>query len=143
MLQPWEDQVDWTRFSIHVKDDDLDRLLEIVDAVPAANVTRMQAELACVWRFFSWSSLWGSLADEDGSSDAFELLMYTLRERKQFGQQRRKLSGCEPVPDGLAPPQPLCRAGTCPNGLVPEWPHGGAAALAAATGRERKAGLEG
>ena len=143
VLQPWDEQVDWTRFSIHVKDADLDRLLETVDAVPAADIARMQAELACVWRFFSWSSLWGSLAGEDGSSDAFELLMYALRERKEFGRQRRKLTGCEAVPDGLKPPRPLCLAGTCPNGLASTWPHGGAAAIAAATGRERIAELNG
>ena len=144
VTQPWEDEVDWTRFSIKVRNAELDHLLDIVDAVPAENVTRMQAEIVCgAWRFFSWSSLWGSLAGEDGSSDAFELLMYTLRERKQYGQQRRKLTGCESVPDGLKPPRPLCRAGTCPDGLAPAWPHGGAATLAAATGRERKAELKG
>jgi hypothetical protein len=143
VLQPWDAQLEWANFSIHVKDADLDRLLEIVDAVPEAEIKRMQAELACAWRFFTWSSLWGSIAGEDGSSDAFEMLMYALREHKEFGKQRRKLGSCETVPDGLKPPRPLCEAGKCPNGLAPTWPHGGAAALAAATGRERKADLEG
>jgi hypothetical protein len=128
---PFEAELEWPTFSVRVPDAQLDRIVDIVRAIPPRQVAAMQRTIACVWRFFTWSSLWGSLAGEDGSSDAFELLMYTLRERALYGRQRRKL-GCEPVPGGWAPPKALCRAGQCADGLAPKWPHGGAAAAAAA-----------
>ena len=124
--EPWADQVDWSNFSVRVYEAHVPQLLQIVDAIPEVEVARMQAGLACAWRFFSWSTMWGALGDEDGASDAFELLMHTLRERAAYSVQRRKLAPCEAVPGGRTPPRPLCRAGTCPDGLAPLWPHGGA-----------------
>ena len=124
--EPWADQVDWGNFSVRVREAHVPQLLQIVEAIPPTELARMQAGLACAWRFFSWSTLWGALGDEDGSSDAFELLMHTLRERAAYGVQRRKLAPCEAVPGGRKPPRPLCRAGACPNGLSDLWPHGGA-----------------
>jgi hypothetical protein len=131
VAQAFEAQVDWSAFSVRVPEAQLGRIVDIVRALPPADVASMQAALACVWPFFSWSGIWGALAGEDGSSDAFEVLMYTLRERALYGAQRRKL-GCEPVPGGWVPKAPLCRAGECPDGLAPQWPHGGAVAVAMA-----------
>jgi hypothetical protein len=128
---PFEAELDWPSFSVRVRDAQLEHIVDIVRAITPREVAAMQRTLACVWRFFSWSSLWGSLAGEDGSSDAFEVLMFVLRERALYGSQRRKL-GCEAVPGGWAPPAPLCRAGKCADGLSAMWPHGGAAAVAAA-----------
>ena len=130
--QAFAEQVDWSQFSVRVAEADVSRIVDTVAAVPPAAVAAMQAALACAWRFFTWTSLWGALADEDGSSDAFEVLMWTLRQRKLRAPgvaPPPKLRACDAVPDGFAAAaQPLCRAGECARGLAEHWPHGGAAA---------------
>jgi hypothetical protein len=90
----------------------------IVAAVPPERVKQLQEALATAWRFFSWSSIWGSLAGEDGSSDAFEVLMYTLRSRALLDAKPPRLKPWENVPDGRAAPSPLCVMGFCSHAGV-------------------------
>ena len=54
---PWEGVLDARAYSLRVKRDDMPRLLDILRAVPPAEVARMQAALRRVWPRFSYLSV--------------------------------------------------------------------------------------
>ncbi|KAL1530584.1 hypothetical protein AB1Y20_001484 [Prymnesium parvum] len=80
---PFDEVLDWTRFSLRVPLDELQHLPERLWSVAAdaPRLRSMQAELACVWRRLFWSSLVGSCFGEPMAGDAFDTLMLVLRRR--------------------------------------------------------------
>eukprot|EP00899_Mesostigma_viride_P016076 jgi/Mesvir1/2446/Mv21126-RA.1 len=56
MQQPFEELLDYDRFSIRIDESALPQLLDILHAVPAACYTAMQAEGQCVMTRFLWRS---------------------------------------------------------------------------------------
>jgi hypothetical protein len=88
-----------------------------------------------------WSSVHGSLGDEDGDSDVFASFMHVLRFRLDPRAAPRLADACAvPPARESAPPArghdvgagrprraPLCRLGACRDMLAAGWPAGGAA----------------
>ena len=59
----------------------------------------MQKELACVFQYFLWTSVYGAFGIEHGNRDAFEALMGTLQRRKRgIPYEEKSLCTEEPEP---------------------------------------------
>ncbi len=52
----WGHQLRWPAFSVRVAESDVDRLPEILTAIPPKKISRMQRAAAAVWRRFAWLS---------------------------------------------------------------------------------------
>jgi hypothetical protein len=128
--EPYEDIIDYSAFAVRIPQEQLPQLVDVIAAFTPEQIAAKQAALACVARHFVWSSIHGALGDEDGSDDAFEVLMYALR-RKLFAAERPEafpLLGCGTgVPGAPAPLRKVCRYQHCGSTGPRHWPHGGAA----------------
>ena len=71
----------WTDFAILVDMDDLGSLHHRLAALSAADIRRLRAGLARVWRRFLWTGLYGSYLGEGPDQDAFETLVGVFRQR--------------------------------------------------------------
>jgi hypothetical protein len=56
VVGPWGHQLRWRAFGVRVPEADVERLPEILAAIPPARVRRMQRAAAAVWRRFAWLS---------------------------------------------------------------------------------------
>ena len=56
VVGPWGHQLRWQAFSVRVREADIERLPEILLAIPPARVRQMQRMIANVWRRFAWLS---------------------------------------------------------------------------------------
>ena len=115
--------LNFSNFSLQISDHDfMHHLKERITEVTPQRVAELQAGLACVWRFFVWSSKFGAASDESGRDDAFFLMMEELR-RRLPGELPAPLP-CEGLPQIEGQPA-LCKAGPdCPTGLAENVPHG-------------------
>ena len=85
----FEEVVPWERFSVRLKFSDIERLDEILEAIPDEAVFRMRRELGCVWPRMLWlaDGLYGRPIDSSAAiraarpRDAFATLMWNLRRR--------------------------------------------------------------
>ena len=120
----WDEVLPPERYSVRLSEAEFKtRLPEALAAITPARVAELQAGLACVWRFFTWSSIWGASADESGRDDAWNMTMEVLRAR--LPGQPPVAPPCEgaPLPPGAPPP---CRVGLCTDGLATGMPFGNA-----------------
>jgi hypothetical protein len=90
VAQPFDDVLPYERFSVRVAEKDLEKLPEILRAIPMSCegvgpegrcVPRMREQLACAVRSFLWSSVFGSTFGEGGEDDAFAVTMLSLQHR--------------------------------------------------------------
>ncbi|EFJ44782.1 acetylglucosaminyltransferase [Volvox carteri f. nagariensis] len=120
VLQPFEPEIDWSRFSISVPEADIPDLPRILANVPASEVASKQKRLRCAAQHMFYSSTLGAILGEDGRYDAFETLMEILRVRKEHpdvppekyqkvDQRFRKFINCDL--DDEVNPVPLCTQG--------------------------------
>ena len=85
----FEEVLPWARFSVRLKFADIERLDEVLEAIPDEEVLRMRRVLGCVWPRMLWlaNGLYGSPLDTSSTiraarpHDAFHTLMWTLRRR--------------------------------------------------------------
>ena len=125
MRQPFDEVLDYDAFSIRLSEAQFaSNLTAALDAVSPSRVAALRAGLACVWRFFTYSSVWGAAADEGGLDDAWAMAMEVLRERLP-GQAPRPEFACEGarLPAGH---KTLCKAPLCSDGLMEHVPYGNA-----------------
>ncbi|GLI68736.1 hypothetical protein VaNZ11_013227 [Volvox africanus] len=119
VLQPFEPEIDWSKFSVSVPEKDIPDLPRILNTVPASEVASKQKRLKCAAQHMFYSSSLGAILGEDGRYDAFETLMEILRLRKEHpdvppekyqkvDEQFRKFVNCEL---GDAEQVPLCTQG--------------------------------
>ncbi|KAG2488688.1 hypothetical protein HYH03_012689 [Edaphochlamys debaryana] len=83
ILQPFEPELPWQDFSVHVPEADIPRLHTLLGAMPLERVQAMQAQLPCMAQHLYYSSSLGAVFGEDGRYDAFETLMEILRVRQE------------------------------------------------------------
>lgn len=124
VLEAFEDVFDYAAFGVRIPQAALGEMVTRLRALPPAVVAAKQAALRCVSRHFLWTSISGRLGDEgDGSQDAFETLMFSLRRRLGAQPPWPLVGACEGIPG--APPllRQLLPFG---QGRRP-WPPGGAA----------------
>lgn len=128
VAEPFEDVLDWNSFGVRVPEAQLGNLLDILRAIPPEAVRAKQAALECVAEHYVWSSIHGALGVEDGTRDAFEVLMYALR-NKLVGGSLPPIRCGAPIPGApSAPLRDLCRFhGSCGTGSRYDLPAGGAA----------------
>eukprot|EP00798_Chlamydomonas_sp_ICE-L_P024846 gene24846-10500_t len=81
VLQPFEPELDWTRFSVTVAQADIPQLHDILGAVTDEQHTAMKRNLRCAGEHLSFSSFIGGFKWEDGRYDAYETVMEILRVR--------------------------------------------------------------
>ena len=81
VLQPFEPEMRWSEFSLHVPEDDIHRMHEIIDAVTPKQLASMQERLHCAAQHLFFSTNLGGLLGEDGRYDAVETLLQILRVR--------------------------------------------------------------
>ncbi|KXZ45289.1 hypothetical protein GPECTOR_56g385 [Gonium pectorale] len=79
VFEPFEPQIDWTRFALRPKEADIPRLHELIAAITPAQYAEMQTRLRCAAQHFFYSSIVGGLFGEDGRYDAFESTLEVLR----------------------------------------------------------------
>jgi len=139
MAEPWEDVVDWPAFGVRIRTQQLPQLVDMLRSMPAEELAGRRAALACAAQHFWWSSIHGALGGEDGSTDAFETLMYALRRRLAGADapgappsdKWPKLGCGSGIPGAPAAPlRRLCgwREAACrPRGVGGQLPAGGAA----------------
>ena len=81
VLQPFEPEMRWSEFSLHLPEADIPRLHLVLEKLPPDKVAAMQARLRCAAQHLYYSSTFGSLFGEDGRYDAVETLLQILRVR--------------------------------------------------------------
>ncbi|GLC51474.1 hypothetical protein PLESTB_000506400 [Pleodorina starrii] len=119
VFQPFEPEIDWSRFSVSVAEKDIPLLHRILAGVSAADLAAKQKRLHCAAQHLFYSSSLGAILGEDGRYDAFETTMEILRVRKEHpgvppekytkvDERFRKFVDCDlDGPD----PLPLCTQG--------------------------------
>jgi len=122
--EAFEDVFDYAAFGVRIPQAALGSMVALLRALPPAQVAAKQAALRCVARHFLWTSVRGRLGDEgDGSQDAFETLMFSLRRRLGGEPPWLRVGACDGIPGAppaLRQPQSIGQVGRA-------WPAGGAA----------------
>ena len=85
----FEEVLPWAEFSLRLTSADIPQLPQLLDAVPAENVTSMRRALGCIWPRMLWLAPGLHTAEFDASDiikevrahDAFATLMWNLRRR--------------------------------------------------------------
>ncbi|GIL43551.1 hypothetical protein Vafri_1253 [Volvox africanus] len=83
VLQPFEPEIDWSKFSISVPEQDIPDLPQILNNVSSETLQDMQKRLKCAAQHMFYSSSLGAILGEDGRYDAFETIIEILRVRKE------------------------------------------------------------
>ena len=128
VVEPFEHVIDWSSFGVRIPQYKLGSLVDILRAIPPDVVRAKQAALACVAEHYLWSSVHGTLGEEDGTRDAFEVLMYALR-KKALGGNLPPIRCGEAIPGApRAALRQTCRFRRgCGVGARYDLPAGGAA----------------
>mmetsp|Transcript_36676 Transcript_36676/g.92646 ORF Transcript_36676/g.92646 Transcript_36676/m.92646 type:complete len:581 (-) Transcript_36676:360-2102(-) len=84
VMQPFEPELDWTRFSLTVPQADIPRLHEVLGGVDEEQHASMKAALRCAAQHFAWSSLVGGFMHDTGAYDAFETTLEILRMKLKY-----------------------------------------------------------
>jgi hypothetical protein len=81
VLQPFEPQIDWNKFSVQVLEKDIPNLHEILSKVEAEDgeMEKMQRAIRCAAQHFVYSTITGGVLGDDGKYDAFESTLAVLR----------------------------------------------------------------
>lgn len=101
-VNPLEEILDWSSFSVTVPEGDIDRLDTILTSIPPQRVLEMQGELRCAWPFFLYSQVYGAYAREPSGTDAFSGLMHVLWQRLVRGGRAVPRSGSGFPSPGIA-----------------------------------------
>ncbi|GLC45721.1 hypothetical protein PLESTB_000505900 [Pleodorina starrii] len=119
VLQAFEPEIDWSKFSVSVAEADISNLPRILNSISSAELASKQKRLRCAAQHMFYSSSLGAILGEDGRYDAFETTMEILRVRKEHpgvppekytkvDERFRKFVDCDlDGPD----PLPLCTQG--------------------------------
>ncbi|KAG2446120.1 hypothetical protein HXX76_000719 [Chlamydomonas incerta] len=83
--QPFEPEMEWARFSVPLREDDIPQLHHVLTGLRASphTLAQMQVRLRCAAQHMYYSTTFGEIMGEDGRYDAFETLMEVLRVRKE------------------------------------------------------------
>eukprot|EP00798_Chlamydomonas_sp_ICE-L_P028891 gene28891-32083_t len=85
LFQPFEPHMDWTQFSVQVRESQIPKIDDLLDeVVDGGRLESMQSKLHCVAQHLAYSSLSGSFMGESGKFDAFETIMEILRMKSKF-----------------------------------------------------------
>ena len=92
VAMPWDSVLDFDTFALRVNESVfMNGLDAYLASISPQRIWELQDGVECVWRYFSWSSIWGQLDDEGGTDDAYWLMLEVLR---------RRLPGQRPAPLG-------------------------------------------
>ncbi|KAG1670893.1 hypothetical protein FOA52_000395 [Chlamydomonas sp. UWO 241] len=81
VLQPFEPEIDWTKFSVTVKQDKIPELHTLLSDIGPEAYAGMQRALHCGAQHMTFSSFLGSFQWDDAKYDAFETILAILRAR--------------------------------------------------------------
>ncbi|KAG2498002.1 hypothetical protein HYH03_004261 [Edaphochlamys debaryana] len=84
VYQPFQPEINWSDFSVHVPEADIPRMHDILAAINFTDYIYLQAGARCAAQHLYYSTTFGEVMGEDGRFDAFETLMEILRMRKQY-----------------------------------------------------------
>jgi hypothetical protein len=144
-----DELLDWESFSVRIDEEDVLNLPAILEAIPAERVAAMQAQLACAWPRWLFSSVLGAYGGEDGGEDAASSVLELLwrRVRRAAGdatampaapcalREERAARGCAGAALPALPGAPAERSGVAGEAVLraqpAPWPAGGAACAGA------------
>ena len=80
VLQPFEPQIDWSKFSVSVAEEEIPELHKILDRIEAdkGKMKKMQRSIKCAAQHLVYSSITGGILGDDGKYDAFESTLAVL-----------------------------------------------------------------
>jgi hypothetical protein len=140
-----DELLDWESFSVRIDEEDVPNLPALLEAIPAERIADMQAQLACAWPRWLFSSVLGAYGGEDGGEDAVSSVLELLwrRARRAAGdadampaapcalREERVARGCVGAALPALPGAPAERAGVAGEAVLraqpAPWPAGGAA----------------
>ena len=68
VAMPWDSVLDFDTFALRVNESVfMNGLDAYLASISPQRIWELQDGVECVWRYFSWSSIWGQLDDEGGS----------------------------------------------------------------------------
>eukprot|EP00798_Chlamydomonas_sp_ICE-L_P013327 gene13328-19166_t len=79
VMQPFEPELDWTKFGVQPLEEDIPNLPKILEAFDDGQVEKMQRALACAAQHMAYSTTTGGFMGETGAYDAFETILEILR----------------------------------------------------------------
>ncbi|KAG2491520.1 hypothetical protein HYH03_010096 [Edaphochlamys debaryana] len=84
VMQPFEPEMDWSRFSIRVAHADIPGLHGVLGGVGEEAYQRMQDAARCAAQHLVFSTMSGAFMQEDGRWDAFEFILEILRMQQSY-----------------------------------------------------------
>ncbi|KAK3250848.1 hypothetical protein CYMTET_39800 [Cymbomonas tetramitiformis] len=88
IVEAWEDDLPSELYSIRVAEADVNRLPDILARVTPSRYNLMHRAVECIYKRFQWSSIYGMFGVEDGTDDAFAMLMLALQNRRDYPGRR-------------------------------------------------------
>lgn len=128
VTQVFEELLPYDTFTVRVAEKDIEQLPEILQRITPEKEQEMRRELLCAWEHFTWSTVHGSLAGENGDHDAFNTVIHLLKHRLEARSNGAGLGDAEPV-------RATSACNVMPSGSTTQWD------LCAITGEKRCKGL--